>query len=56
MSVISTAHHDGQQRDRHIGDHRRDGLAVLGAFAADQGIALAEVGVDAAGDLLRRPS
>ena len=55
MSVTSTSDHDEQQRDRHPGDHRRDGLAVLGALRAHQLVAFLEVGVDAPDDPVGRP-
>ena len=56
MSVISTATSDEQQGDRHPGDDRGDGLAVLGALRAHQLVAFLIFGVDAAHDAAARPS
>ena len=55
--IVGDLHHhdDEQQRDRHPGDHRGDGLAVLGALGAHQLVALLVFGVDAPDDPVRAP-
>ena len=49
-------HHDRQQRDGQVGDHRGNSLAVLGALQTDQGIAFLEAVVDAPADPSGQPA
>ena len=46
---------DGDDDDRHPGNHRRHRLAVLGRFGAHQRVAFGEALVELTGHLLRHP-